>query len=43
MKGRRGDLNERQVALFLGIGTAAFFIAARVWRAGVRHYSGSSS
>jgi ABC-2 type transport system permease protein len=43
VQGLRGDLNGGQVALFLGIGLAAFLVATRVWRAGVRHYSGASS
>lgn len=43
VQGLRGDLNGGQVALFLGIGLAAFLAATRVWRAGVRHYSGASS
>jgi ABC-2 type transport system permease protein len=43
VQGLRGDLNGSQVALFLGIGLAAFLVATRVWRAGVRHYSGASS
>ena len=43
VQGLRGDLNGGQVALFLGIGVAAFFVAMRVWRLGVRHYSGASS
>ena len=43
VQGLRGDLNGGQVALFLGIGLAAFLVAMRVWRAGVQHYSGASS
>ena len=43
VQGLRGDLSGSQVALFLGIGLVAFLVATRVWRAGVRHYSGASS
>jgi viologen exporter family transport system permease protein len=43
VQGLRGDLNGGQVALFLGIGMAAFLVAMRVWQAGVQHYSGASS
>ena len=43
VQGLYGDLNGGQVALFLVIGLAAFLIATRVWKAGVRHYSGASS
>jgi ABC-2 type transport system permease protein len=43
VQGLRGDLSGSQVALFLGIGAAAFMVATRVWKAGVRHYSGASS
>ena len=39
----RGDLGPWQVLLFLGIGGASFLIAARIWKAGVRKYSGASS
>jgi ABC-2 type transport system permease protein len=43
VQGLRGELSGSQVALFLAIGLAAFLVATRVWRAGVRHYSGASS
>jgi ABC-2 type transport system permease protein len=39
----RGDLSLAQVALFLGIGVASILIASRVWKAGVKKYSGASS
>ena len=39
----RGDLDWWQVLLFLGVGAASVIISARVWRAGVRRYSGASS
>jgi ABC-2 type transport system permease protein len=39
----RGDLNVWQVLLFLGVGVASVLVASRVWKAGVRRYSGASS
>jgi len=39
----RGDLRWWQVLLFLAIGAASLFVAARVWKLGVRRYSGASS
>ena len=39
----RGDLRWWQVLLFLGISAASLLISAKVWRLGVRHYSGASS
>jgi ABC-2 type transport system permease protein len=39
----RGDLSAWQVLLFLAVGVASTVIAGRVWRAGVRRYSGASS
>ena len=39
----RGDLAVWQVLLFLAVGAGAFLLAYRVWRAGVRRYSGASS
>jgi ABC-2 type transport system permease protein len=39
----RGDLTWWQVLLFLGVGAASMLVAARVWKAGVRRYSGASS
>jgi ABC-2 type transport system permease protein len=39
----RGDLAAWQVLMFLGIGAASLLIALRVWKAGVRRYSGASS
>jgi ABC-2 type transport system permease protein len=39
----RGDLNGWQVLLFLGVGAASFLVASRVWKAGVRKYSGASA
>ena len=39
----RGDLTGWQVLLFLGVGVASFLVATRIWKAGVRKYSGASS
>ena len=39
----RGDLTGWQVLLFLGVGVASFLVATRIWKAGVRRYSGASS
>ncbi|HYN87983.1 MAG TPA: ABC-2 family transporter protein [Ardenticatenaceae bacterium] len=39
----RGDLSTVQVLLFLGVGVASVVVASRVWKAGVRRYSGASS
>ncbi|MEA4906842.1 MAG: ABC-2 family transporter protein [Anaerolineaceae bacterium] len=39
----RGELSGGQVLLFLGVGAACLLISARVWKAGVRRYSGASS
>jgi len=39
----RGDLGGWQVVLFLGIGAACFAAALRVWKAGLKRYSGASS
>jgi ABC-2 type transport system permease protein len=43
MQGLRGDLGAWQVLLFIGIAGASFWIATRVWSAGVKQYSGASS
>lgn len=39
----RGDLAPWQVLLFLGISAVSFMVASRIWKAGVRKYSGASS
>ncbi len=39
----RGDLGFAQVLMFLGIGLASILVASRVWKAGVKRYSGASS
>ena len=39
----RGELNIGRVIMFLLIGVASFLVASRVWRAGLKRYSGASS
>jgi ABC-2 type transport system permease protein len=39
----RGELNLQSVSLFIIISIAAFWIASRVWKAGLKRYSGASS
>jgi ABC-2 type transport system permease protein len=39
----RGDLNLQRVLLFIAVGIASFLIASRVWKAGLKRYSGASS
>lgn len=39
----RGELALWQIGMFLAIGAASLFIASRIWRAGIRRYSGASS
>jgi ABC-2 type transport system permease protein len=39
----RGELNVGRVLMYLAIGIASFLIASRVWKAGLKRYSGASS
>ena len=39
----RGDLNISRILMFLAIGIASFLVASRVWKAGLKRYSGASS
>ena len=39
----RGDLNLNQVAIFFLIGIVSFWVASRVWKVGLKQYSGASS
>ena len=39
----RGDLNLNQVILFFTVGVVSFLIASRVWKSGLKQYSGASS
>jgi ABC-2 type transport system permease protein len=43
MQALRGDLNGWQILLFLGVSAASFLVAWRVWKAGIKKYSGASS
>ncbi len=39
----RGDLSFLQVLLYAGVALVTVLVATRIWKAGVRHYSGASS
>ena len=39
----RGDLTLSRILIFAGIGIASFLVASRVWKAGLKRYSGASS
>ncbi|MEW5938180.1 MAG: ABC-2 family transporter protein [Chloroflexota bacterium] len=39
----RGELGLREVSIFFGVGLVSFWVATRVWKAGVRRYSSASS
>jgi ABC-2 type transport system permease protein len=39
----RGDLTITRVLMYLAIGIVSFLVASRVWRAGLKQYSGASS
>lgn len=39
----RGDLQAWQILVFLGVSAVSVFVASRIWKAGVRRYSGASS
>ncbi len=43
LQGLRGDLNIGRVVMFIAIGAVSFLIASRVWKAGLKQYSGASS
>ena len=43
LQGLRGDLTLGRVLMFVSIGVVSFLIAAQVWKAGLRQYSGASS
>lgn len=43
LQGLRGDIGPGGVLLFLAVGVASFLVASRVWKAGIRRYSGASS
>ncbi len=39
----RGELTFLQILLYLGVSLAAFVVASRIWKAGMKKYSGASS
>ena len=39
----RGDLDSSRIGMFIAIGAASFLVASRVWKAGLKQYSGASS
>jgi ABC-2 type transport system permease protein len=43
MQALRGDLAWWQVLMYLGVGAASVHTASRIWRAGIKKYSGASS
>jgi ABC-2 type transport system permease protein len=43
LQGLRGDLSINSVLMFISIGIVSFLVASRVWKAGLRQYSGASS
>jgi ABC-2 type transport system permease protein len=43
LRGLRGELAPQEVLLFVGISAASFWVATRVWKAGVKRYSSASS
>jgi ABC-2 type transport system permease protein len=39
----RGDLNTQNIFIFAGVGVVSFIVASRVWKSGLKQYSGASS
>jgi ABC-2 type transport system permease protein len=39
----RGELSLAQVLLFMGVSALSFWVASRIWKAGIKKYSGASS
>jgi len=39
----RGDLNFSRILIYASIGIISFLVASRVWKAGLKRYSGASS
>lgn len=39
----RGELSFAQILLYVGISIVSFIVASRIWKAGVKQYSGASS
>jgi ABC-2 type transport system permease protein len=43
LQGLRGDLDPLTILLFIGSGVAGFWVASRIWKVGIKRYSGASS
>jgi ABC-2 type transport system permease protein len=43
LQGLRGELTLLRVVMFLAIGVISFLVASRIWKAGLKQYSGASS
>jgi ABC-2 type transport system permease protein len=43
LRALRGELNINQILVYLAISVASFLISSRVWKAGLKRYSGASS
>jgi ABC-2 type transport system permease protein len=43
LQGLRGDLDFSHILVFIAIGILSFLVASRVWKAGLKRYSGASS
>jgi ABC-2 type transport system permease protein len=39
----RGDLNANQIMIFFMVAVVSFLIASRIWKSGLKRYSGASS
>ncbi len=39
----RGELSPNQILLFIGVSAASFWVATKVWKLGLKQYSGASS
>lgn len=43
LQGLRGELAPQTILLFIGIGISSFWVASRIWKLGLKRYSGASS
>jgi ABC-2 type transport system permease protein len=39
----RGELGPSQILLFIGVSVVSFWVATKVWKLGLKRYSGASS
>jgi ABC-2 type transport system permease protein len=39
----RGDLNANQIMIFFMVAVVSFIVASRIWKSGLKRYSGASS